>query len=161
MMLISKKYSTHDDGFSLLEMLVVVAIIGMLSLAIFGTTNRNSRDQSPRSLAIELQNALRETRQKAIVSGEMAWLTIHPDEGSVISSHPRIGSVHISKTISWQFVTARSLTAVKKTGQINFFSDGSSTGGYFLLKAPKKVRYKVLVSWLTGSITVKKMTSDD
>ena len=132
-------------GFTLVELLVVLAIIGLLIAA--APILMQSAMPGARSLAAAraLAQELRQTRGQAIASGNAT--AIRFDTAQQIYLLEPGGRAHaLPRTVRF------SLPAQAAT-QIGFYPDGSSTGGTILV-GDGALRHRVSVNWLTGRIAV-------
>jgi len=71
-------------GFSLLELVVVLAIVASAAVFVFGRTNFRESAPALRSAQAELANALALARLRAIASGQSARVLIHIDAASTL-----------------------------------------------------------------------------
>ncbi|MCB1718999.1 MAG: type II secretion system protein GspH, partial [Candidatus Competibacteraceae bacterium] len=62
--------------------------------------------------------------------------------------------------VTIKLYTAQSELLDGTRGNIRFFPDGSSTGGYIAL-ADAKVEYRVKVDWVTGHISIETRNAED
>lgn len=142
-----------DSGFTLLEMLVVLAIIGVM-LAIVPPMLGNSINHSRIKTATrELAAGLKLARYKAINMHVDTTLVLDTDSGDykVAGMDKRLS---LPKGSNLLLTTARSEQLSKHSGAIRFFTDGSSTGGQIKLSLKDSYEYLVNVNWLTGKVTI-------
>jgi general secretion pathway protein H len=144
-------YSRKTAGFTLLEMLAVILLIGIAAAAVAVSVTQGLASARVSAASGELAAALRATRTQAIVHGDEHTFdvnirdnTYRADDGAPVRlpSGMRIG-----------ITSAREDQVNGFTGRIRFFPDGSSTGGHITLQREQR-QWRVNVSWLTGAVSV-------
>lgn len=140
-----------QQGFTLIEMLVVLTVAALIvGLALPRLTGAEEK-ATLRTAAREVAAALRNTRSLAMTRGQTQAFVIDTAKGAFRAGLAAPGQLPHGVQLALVTVTAdRDSTS---QGRIQFFADGSSTGGGVLLAAGK-TRSKVLVDWLTGRISV-------
>jgi general secretion pathway protein H len=145
------RYPSLAPGFTLLEMLAVILLIGIAAAAVAVSVTQGLASARVSAASGELAAALRATRAQAIVHGEERSFdvdtranTYQPAGGEVVRlpSGMRVG-----------ITSAKEDQVNASTGRIRFFPDGSSTGGHVTLQRERR-RWQVNVSWLTGAVSV-------
>lgn len=141
-------------GFTLLELLVALAVIGLVMVAVPMMIAGGRPGPETRSAAIEIASALRQTRGEAIARFRPVTFQVDVDERLY-----RVGSNGATKTLpeemSLSLYTARSELASDSQGGIRFFPDGSATGGRVTVTNGDH-KYTVAVDWLTGVVTMER-----
>ncbi|NZA28413.1 GspH/FimT family pseudopilin [Luteimonas sp. SJ-92] len=136
-------------GFSLLEVLVVVALIAVASLLAVGALGGGIERIQLRSSAKEIAANLRYTRAHALATGAPQEFAIDPVAHSWRAPGGRSGS--IPKKLEIVFTGAREVQPREGEGAIVFFDDGASTGGRVRLQSGS-AGWNVDVAWLTGEV---------
>lgn len=140
-------------GYTLMEVLVTLAIIGMVLAAVPLMAGGSRPGAEIRAAAIEVASALRQTRGKAIAEFK-SEVFILDTEGHTY----RIGAAGpdnpLSEELALSLYTARSELEDENAGRIRFFPDGSATGGRVTLARGER-QYVVAVDWLTGLIELE------
>ena len=136
-------------GFSLLEILLVMAILVIASLLAAAAMTGGFDGMRLRSSAKEITAQLRYTRAQAIASGRAQRFTIDPRGHTWTAPNDRDGE--IPKQLAIAFIGAREVQPREGEGAIVFFADGASTGGRVQLSA-KRAAWNVDVKWLTGEV---------
>lgn len=140
-------------GYTLMELLVALAVIGMVLAAIPLIAGSPRPHAEVRAAAIEVASALRQTRSKAI-SGFASEVFLLDTERHLY----RVGAGGKEKALpdalALSLYTARGELESESVGRIRFFPDGSATGGRVTLGEGGR-RYVVAVDWLTGGIEVE------
>ncbi len=140
-------------GYTLMEVLVTLAIIGLVLAAIPLVAGDRRPGAETRAAAIEVASALRQTRSRAVAQfqSEVFVLDIEKHAYQVGAAGPR---KTLPEELSLSLYTARSELQDESTGRIRFFPDGSATGGRVTLARGNR-QYVVAVDWLTGSVSLE------
>jgi general secretion pathway protein H len=155
-----KEYSAppkHMRGVSLLEMLLVVALIAIASTLAAMVLTGGLSGMRLRTEAKEIAAELRYTRAQAIATGRPQRFTIDPQAHRWQAPNGHRGT--ISESLAIQFTGVRQAQARAGEGGILFFHDGGSTGGRVRLTA-KNASWVVDVGWLTGEVRVMRDTAE-
>jgi general secretion pathway protein H len=146
----------RDQGFTLVEMLVVLAIMA-LTVAISLPYAARSNDARNLRAATELLAArLRQAQMRAVLSNEEFTLSIDLDKASIIDD----GSHSITPLppgISIKITTAEN-EIIQERASFRFFPDGGATGGEIVLGSGQNIE-KIAINWLTGAIVVIKASA--
>ncbi len=145
------------QGFTLLEILVVMSLIAALSLILLGAMSGGIDGLRMRSTAKELATELRFARAQAIATGSVQSFAIVPDMRTWTGAKNRRGDV--PKTLVVKFIGVRQVQTREGEGVVLFFEDGASTGGRIQLSHDNAV-WNVDVAWLTGEIGVHRGEPD-
>ena len=136
-------------GFSLLEVLLVVAILAIASVLAAAVVRGSSPGIQLRAQAKELAAQLRYTRAHAIATGQAQRFTVDPRAHAWTAPDDRDGE--IPETMEVSFIGAREVQPREGEGAIVFFPDGASTGGRVRLRI-RGAAWNVDVAWLTGEV---------
>ena len=139
--------TTRQAGFTLLEVLVVVAIVALVASVSLPLLHRPFEGLRLQAAASELLAALRATRSAAILRGTEAVLTIDVDRHTFGSSTGSIRPFPAEITAKLTFASIE--RAGPSQGGFRFFPDGSSTGGDVTLSLRGRVA-KICIDWVTG-----------
>ncbi len=138
-------------GFSLVELLVVLAIMSFALVLIVGYKAPWSSGLNLKGTAAELAAGLRLARSEAIADNRPILFAVD------LSSHRyRIGSEPprgLPPQLSIGLVTVDGEKRSATSADIRFNPDGSSSGGRIVLANDAR-RIAVGVDWLTGRVTV-------
>jgi general secretion pathway protein H len=141
-----------ERGFTLLELLVVLAIVGVMLLFIPGFLLRSQPGLDVDAAARGIADALREARSEAMLRNRDQRFALDVEE-RLFRAGAGQRPVRLDRSIEVTFQTARSELMSESIGQIRFFADGSSTGGRIGL-ARNGRHATVTVDWLTGGVAV-------
>ena len=136
-------------GMSLLEMLLVIALIALVGLVTGGMFARGMAGAQLRNAGKELASQLRLTRAEAIARGAAQRFVIEPRARRWEGARGRSGSVPESLQVS--FDGAAQLQAGPGRGVIEFHPDGGSSGGRIVLTRGD-AEWRIDVGWLTGEV---------
>jgi len=139
-------------GFTLIEIVVVVSLIGLLLAAISVSIGEGLTGAKVRAASRDLAAALRYTRTQAIVKRESQVLEVNVDARSYRA--PGRAEVALPKQMTMKLLTASSEQVDEGIGRIRFFADGSSTGGHIEVMREQAV-WGIDVNWLTGEVSLR------
>jgi len=140
-------------GLSLLEMLVVVALIATLAGLAAMAIGRALPGQQLRGAARELAAELRFTRAQAIASGREQTFRIDVDSRRWDAAGKRSGA--LPEQIELVAISAREEQPALREAAVRFFPEGAATGGRFVLRRGDAA-WRVDVAWLTGEVTISR-----
>ena len=138
-------------GFTLLEILVVLAILGFSIVLLVGYRPPWSRGFDVDTIAAELASQLRLVRSEAIAGNRTIAM-----EFDLASHRYRVGSTApqpLPTALSIELLTIAGERQGAAAGGIRFNPDGSSTGGRIVLDDRSR-RVAVGVDWLTGRVSI-------
>jgi general secretion pathway protein H len=138
-------------GFTLLEMLAVILLIGIAAAAVSISVTQGLASARINAASSELAGALRATRAQAIVRGQEQHFDV--DTRADTYRDIKQNDVRLPKGVRLSITSAQDDQPNDHTGRIRFFPDGSSTGGRITLQSGKR-QWHVNVSWLTGEVRV-------
>jgi general secretion pathway protein H len=141
-------------GFSLLEIVLVIAIIALASLLAAAALTGGIDGLRLRSAAREVAAQLRYTRAQALATGVPQRFTIDPHAHTWTAPKDRHGE--LPKQLGIVFTGAREVQPSRGEGAIVFFADGASTGGRVQLQVDDAA-WKVDVAWLTGQVRLARV----
>ena len=140
-------------GVSLLEMLLVIALLAVISVVAAGAMSGGFAGMQLRSEAKRITAQLRYTRTQAIATGRPQRFTIDPQARTLSAPNGRHGE--IPRKLGITFTGAREVQPRRGEGAIVFFQDGASTGGRVQLSV-KQAAMNIDVTWLTGEVRLRR-----
>lgn len=142
---------TAAVGFTLVELLVVITLLAMLS-AVLAPILVPSPGRTLRSAASEVATTLRETRRQARADQVRRRFMVDT-ETARFGIEGAAGWRPLPAGVVAALTTADALLIDQRRGGIDFFPDGSSTGGRVTLGMDGQ-SIRVDIEWLTGRIRV-------
>jgi len=152
--LISKFRNT--DGFTLLEMMVVLIIIGLSAALATTQFSLSARELTAFEFAQIMKSNLVRERLDAIARREVNNVTfyLHSEKSIIIGN---VTSEKIPDHFEITLLTGQELQKASKVAAIQFFPDGTSIGGEIFVRAKAGTTAKLNVSWLTGLSSIIKL----
>jgi general secretion pathway protein H len=147
----ASRRSYRCSGFTLIEIIVTLAILGLALVLVVGFKPPWSSGLGLKGTATELASGLRLARSEAIASNRPVALDLDP-----VGHRYRVGTGAVRPlppNLSIELLTIVGERQGAGVGDIRFNPDGSSTGGRIAL-ADGQRRMAVGVDWLTGRVTV-------
>ena len=139
-------------GFTLLELLVVMAILALLLTVVPPLVRGPMGTAELKSAVRQMAAGLRSARSQAIARNREAVFELDLEARRFrISGTQR--TFQLPRRLALRLYAARSEFSNAQTGAIRFFPDGSSTGGRVTVSLDPRA-YEVDVNWLTGRVTV-------
>lgn len=143
----------RESGVSLLEMLLVVALIAAASVLAAAAFSGGVGGMQLRSAAKEIAAQLRYTRTQAISSGAPQTFVIDPRAHTWQAPNGRTGEIPPDLRVA--FIGARQAQPSPGEGAIVFFADGASTGGRVQVGL-RGAAWNIDVAWLTGQVKLRR-----
>jgi len=143
---------SDSPGFTLLELLVVLGIIGLMLALLPPFLPKTLDGQKVKAAARELATGLRGARSQAIATQRDVALEL--DVGAKrFTVGERTRMLDLPRDTQIKLRTASTEQQTSSIGAIRFFPDGSTTGGEITLTRGARA-YAIQVTWLTGRVTV-------
>jgi general secretion pathway protein H len=148
--LVARRIS-RSAGFTLIEMIVVLAILGLTLAMVSSYRSPWSRTLSADGAASQLAADLRLARSQAIASNRYVVVSVD------LAGHQyRVGAGgfrHIPGELRIELLTIADERESDHVADIRFNPDGSSTGGRIVLVDDRR-KIDVGIDWLTGRVSI-------
>lgn len=142
-------FGTKQQGFSLLELMIVLVLAGLLSGVV--ATNM-SRGPVLRKAVHDVSSSLRHARNLALIQHRSIVWKINLVKKSY--GFKALNTKQLDHDLSIQVDSAATENTQPNMAGIRFFPDGSSTGGKVDI-IYKKQRYSINVEWLSGRVSIQ------
>ena len=140
------------DGFTLLEMVAVLAIVAMLAAILLPMAPRGTSRQRLAAYAVETAALLKADRTAALRRSAQISAQIDAPRRTIRSgSSGRV--MRIPDDVSFQAMLPLTCNERPARSTISFFASGMSCGGTIVLSR-LGVGFEVRINWLTGGIEV-------
>ncbi|HLY56045.1 MAG TPA: GspH/FimT family pseudopilin [Stellaceae bacterium] len=141
----------RSSGFTLFELLIVLAIMGLLTALIVLRGPFGSHGLSLRHAASDIAEALRETRSRAIGTDRPVVMTVDIEHRTYAVGAAR--PEHLPGRFTISVATAAGEVRAQMVAGIRFDPDGSSSGGRITLEDGGH-KVAIGVDWLNGAVSV-------
>ena len=139
-------------GFSLIELMLVLLLMGVSSLIVLPTIDSGLREREVRRSALALAAVARELRSRALFEGIPQRLVLNVVDSSYVVGHDR--EVHLPSEVKF-FQVEGGETIESNLRQFIFFPNGSNLGGAIGLSGVRNaVKYSVRLEPLSGRVDV-------
>ena len=139
-------------GFTLIELVIVIAVIGLALSLVSLRSNPVGPATHARAVAQELSGALRAARGEAIATNRAVAFVLDLSRRSY--SWGRSAPKDLPRDVGMALMTTQE-QASAAGGQIRFYPDGSSSGGRVTIDVAGSVWW-VGVDWISGRVLVVK-----
>lgn len=136
-------------GFTLLELLFVLVIVGLASAMAISNVGRMASRGSDTSLVDKVVREIKQARIKAILSGTPSQIEVQYEAGMLLSTDPNRPPVRLPERYAFK---PQDATVLDKTQNITFYPDGSATQAAFRLSTPERGGYDIRIDGLTGHV---------
>ena len=142
---------SHEDGYTLTEMIVVMTIVAVAMTSIVSVIARPSDRLEISEIGAQAETLFRAARSRALMENIETRVDLFRQEGVLRSE--RLGrALSLRDEMVAELTTARAEISDEDRASIRFLPDGRSTGGDLLL-IKGKYMVRISVDWLTGAIS--------
>ncbi len=141
-----------EAGFALIEIICVLAIIGLLAAIVMPAFPRATSRSKLESYAVEAATMLKADRNAAL-RRQVRVATRVTAETRTMASGSSNRVVRIPEDVRFDALLASTCADRRVDNTIDFFPSGLSCGGVVALSRPG-MRYEVRVNWLTGGVEI-------
>lgn len=141
-----------EAGFTLIEIVCVLAIIGLLAALIFPQFPKTTTRTRLGGYALETAALLKADRYAAMRTGTPVATTLSAANRTVRSGATG-AIVQLPADVAFDAILAKRCGARQTGSTIDFFPSGMSCGGMIAL-AREGAGFQIRVNWLTGGVEV-------
>jgi general secretion pathway protein H len=154
--MISHSKNHAAAGFTLMEMLIVIAIAGLVMVLVSVRGTPVSPATHARAAARSISGALRSARAEALMENRPVELSIDLAR----HSYQRSGAPAqtLGEDVTLELLTSRDENVSGTVGSIRFNPDGSSSGGRVSVTGGGKTWW-VGIDWLSGRVSIAEKQS--
>ena len=141
-----------EAGFTLIEVVCVLAIIGLLAALVLPAIQRGTSQERLAGYAVEVAALLKGDRNAAMRGHAQVATSLDATRRIVISG-ATASTVEIPADVSFEALLAQRCGDRLVGATIDFFPSGESCGGVIAI-ARHGVGYQIRVNWLTGGVEI-------
>jgi len=142
-----------DDGTSLMEVLIVMAILALAAALALPTLRSPARGQSLSSVAADITVRLRAARATALAENRDVAFSFDAEARAyaVDGTGP---PQQLPPAMALAITTAREFVRDAREARLLFFADGTSSGGTIKLSQAEQ-SVTISIAWLTSTIEIQ------
>jgi type II secretion system protein H len=151
---VTLRVGIDDRGFSLIELILVLVVLGVSSLIVIPNVNRGMRAQQLRKTALELAAVARDLRSRALYGGIPQQLVLDQEENRYVVARNR--EIQLPPNVRFAEIEGGE-TLDRRSRRFLFFPNGSALPGRVSLSlGDSSPAYSIRFEPLTGRIEVLK-----
>ena len=151
------KGERSTDGISLLEMLVTLTMLSILGGLLFAALPGSKHRKTLARLNQEIGQMAQETSMRAVARGETTRIIVDVGKRRIDSSEDR-EKIDVPGDFKLVVLTGSELVEQGSIAEIEFYGDGTSSGGEIRLQDTSGGSSSVLINWLTGAVAISRRT---
>jgi general secretion pathway protein H len=144
--------SKGERGFTLLEMVCVLAIIALVATVLLPSIPRETSRARLQAYALQAATLLKADRNAAI-NRNVSVATLVDAGGRAIRSGVSTAQIRIPEDVRFDAVLPQTCGRQAGLSTIRFFANGTSCGGTIALTR-LNAGYEIRVNWLTGRVDI-------
>ena len=145
-------HSTAEGGFTLLEMVCILAVIAMVAAVLLPYISRSTSRPRLEAYAVETASLLRADRTAAIRNRVQVVTQVDAGARSLRSGSTG-RTLRVPDDVAFDAILPSRCNDRPAFFSISFFPSGISCGGTVVLSRPGTT-YEIRVNWLTGAIEI-------
>lgn len=141
-------------GFSLTELIVVLALLGVMAGAVAPAVVRTVTRSPGEQVVASIADTIRAVRREALQRGQPASLTVEPKTGRfwiVLERPPRADSLREGK---WTLPPGTTLLHHRDRAQMRFAPAGMLRADSLVVRSDESIRIIAVAQW-SGAVTVR------
>lgn len=142
------------EGYTLTELLIVIAILALLVVALPMTFSQGRSGLEAKATVTALSDALRGARVAAIAGHDEASVIIDLS-ARTYAAEPRTEATRFGEDVALSIEDSKCMKK-GRIAEIRFFADGGSSGCRLRIAAGR-ASYRITVQWLTGRVIVDEL----
>ena len=142
----------HERGFTLLELLIVIALAGVFGVFAVDAYSRAQDGWQLRTVAEAIAKDLKRARNLSLRNARAADFVFDVQNRRYGVDGMATGGV-VPAHMDLEFVAAREVSGRQGVGRVRFFPDGTATGGRLVVRNHALQRV-IRIDWLTGRVDV-------
>ena len=150
-----KDLTMKHKGFSLIELLIVMVIIGLMVGVVAANLGSGNPSVVLNTVTRDISSALRFARGHALTHRKETVFEFNLEKNSYRVTD-RNKTYTVSQEVEVTLDIAESQISDDQHGAIRFFPDGSSTGGRITLEIADNKR-QLDINWLTGQVNLEEL----
>jgi general secretion pathway protein H len=148
---VRRESDKHPRGFTLVELVIVLLILGIASVIVVPALDRAIKKRETRQSVLALAATARDLRRRAIDQGTLKRLTVEPRTNSYLASDGDV--IHLPETVAITGASGGEPIGQRLT-QYVFFPNGSLLGGEIELTDRAGAAYVIRMEAMAGRVVV-------